>query len=396
MNKYEKEVVSGYIKFFEDEKLINKINRFSYFEINNQKIIRDIKKYKYIDPKDYQFEEFNQNITKEEFSYNIDKLNEYFDQLKMKEIKLKISKSKNINDIKRLIEVDDDSFSSTILNNNSKNSLNSSFFRKYQGLNLIGSDTGIDVINNVTDGIFGLTAITGAPGLGKTTLAIQIANYNIKEGKTPIIYITLEVPKDMFMAKLVSNIISVPVKDVLKNYLTYEKTIEKYKALLMLENNQNLYVFDKSDNIGMSNLRRVIKEVEKKHKMKPLVVIDYFQLYHDNELTNGISVKNEKEDVIMEEFISLKNETMANFILIMSKNKQGYKSSEMSSLKGSNALEYGLETILSLENPEDVGDNFVDDINVVLSVMKNRWGENKVFIPLNFDKKESKFKEIKD
>ena len=56
---------------------------------------------------------------------------------------------------------------------------NTDFFFNFNHNEIIGSPTGLSNIDSITDGIWGLNALTGTPGKGKTSLAIQITINNI-------------------------------------------------------------------------------------------------------------------------------------------------------------------------------------------------------------------------
>jgi replicative DNA helicase len=388
-------IISGIINYF---KINKKDEVWEYTDIYNYSkkyhpILETLFKHSFVNPKDFNFN-FKENVSIEEIKYYLNRFLEEKDNAAIKKLKTSLSTINTLKDVDKIIEEFKykkvDNLETKLVQNN--NFLKT--FTQYQGLEVLGHQIGLKELDEKTDGIFGLTGITGEPGTGKTTLAIQTAYNNAFIFNKPVIYLTLEVPKDMFMAKMASFMTSIPTKKILKESLLFDESTKKYHAILQLNNNNNLYIFDKKDRLSFLKLTSIINEVEKKHNTKPLVIIDYFNLFKDPAI-NAMKIKGlEAEEMTMSEFIDLKNETQANFILIMQKNKAGYKSNDMSSLKGSNASEYGLETIISLSNPSDIGLSLVKEANVVASLMKNRWGEAKVFVPLQFKKDISKFFEL--
>jgi replicative DNA helicase len=226
--------------------------------------------------------------------------------------------------------------------------------------------------------------------------------------KKPVIYISLEVSIDMAITKMVSFLTGISVKQILKGQMTYEETKLYIDALIQVKSCDNLYLID-SKNASLKVMEELIIQTKEEYLQNtgdlenPLVVLDYLNIFYDyGEMPNSAS-QGEKTGNQMKELIRIKNETHANMIVIVAKNKQGYKQAEMSSLKGSNDLEYGFETIVSLENvSEDFPiDHYQEEgdfkeVNVLMTMMKNRWGTASMSLPLYFNGKKSKFYEPKE
>lgn len=273
-----------------------------------------------------------------------------------------------------------------------------------QGKKNLGSPSGLSLFDENVE-FFGLCGLTGVPGKGKTSLAIQIMIHNVFVLEKPVVYISLEVNKDMLISKIISYMIGVNVKDILTGKMNLEETRKYVDALIKIKSSPNLYLLD-TKQAKLEVIENIIHAAKKNHlKMtgedaNPLVVLDYLNIFYDYGNVNGSSTTGEKQGNQMKELIRMKNETSANFIIIVAKNKQGYKQAEMSSLKGSNDLEYGFETIISLEEvdeefpiinyPPNKKTGFLE-VNVLAVVMKNRWGESKRKIPLYFKGKSSRF-----
>jgi len=287
---------------------------------------------------------------------------------------------------------------------------NIDFLFEFNGKQILGATSGLQIVDNITEGFFGLTALTGVPGKGKTTFAIQSVIHNIFKERVPTIYVSLEVNKDMFISKIISNMIKVPVKKILKGQLNEIESMHYIEALNTLLENDFLLILDNAD-ASLKNIEESILFMEKyiydKYGItdKPLVVLDYLNIFYDYG-SEGKAEKDKQDKISrqMSEFIRIKNTTKANFIIITAKNKTGYKVAELASIKGPNDLEYGFETILSLEEvdpdfpiaeyPENKETGF-RSVNTLLAVMKNRWGENSKKIPLDFNGKYGIFTEPK-
>ena len=398
-NKIEEKVISGIIKFSNDLDLQNDIKKITFLKFFKNKTHKNmIKEYKEdgnIIIENYP--EFNYiDIEKPVFIKYIKKLIELYNQEKEEELKRKILNGEKIN----IEELKKEEQNFSLEDFKAKNLLfnNSDFLFKYKGKKTLGCPTGIKELDKVIDGIFGLVGLTGVPGMGKTSLALQIADHNIFKIENEVIYISLEVSYDLLITKLAAFRAQTIMKHSLKDFLEYEEAVKFYEAIEEILDKENFYIIDKKFNPTFEMIENIVKKIkEKKPNKEILVVLDYLNIFNEPSLKD-IKDKNEKMAHIIQNFIDIKNKTKANFLIILAKNKQGYKAAEMSSIKGDNNLEYGLETIVSLEDPKNVDINENPetlDFNVVAVVFKNRWGENFRKIPLKFEGRINRFFEVK-
>ncbi len=288
-------------------------------------------------------------------------------------------------------------FEQNLLKNHLSKNLN--FLFEFNNKITLGHSCGIESVDDITEGFFGLTAVTGVPGKGKTTFAVQAVIHNVLVLKKPVLYVSLEVNKDMLISKIISNRIKVPIKRILKGQMNQRESEEYIKCLNQLMEHDNLMILDTTD-ASFENIEKGIAYLKEKFLREEgvaeevLVVLDYLNIFYDYGPDGG--KEKEKSDRVsrqMAEFIKLKNETKSNFIIITAKNKQGYKTAELSSIKGPNDLEYGFETIISLEEVDEdfpLSDyppnekTLFESVNTLMVIMKNRWGETNKKIPLVF------------
>ena len=403
-NSVEAKVLSGLIKFYNEPELIPKFKKILYSKYfknkthikilgeilsNDGKVILE----NYID--------FNYlDIDKDTFVKYINKLLEIYQEEKKELLKEKILNNEDIN----IEELNEDNIFLTLDEIKAKNVLydNSDFLFKYKNKKTLGCPTGFNELDRVIDGIFGLVGLTGVPGMGKTSMALQIAEHNIFNEENDVLYISLEVSADLLISKLAAFRSKIIMKKSLKNFLEYEEALKFYDTIEEILEKDNFYIIDKKINLTFEMLENIIYDLKKKNEKECnnkdiLVVLDYLNIFNEPSL-NSIKDKNEKMAVIIQRFIDIKNKTKANFLIILAKNKQGYKSAEMASIKGDNNLEYGLETIVSLEDPKNIDINEdieALDFNVIAVILKNRWGENFRKIPFKFEGKINRFQEVK-
>ena len=295
---------------------------------------------------------------------------------------------------------------------------NLGFFFTYNNKEILGAQSGLPFLDSCTEGFFGLVGLTGEPGTGKTSLAVQTTVFNAFDlyGKPeiicPVLYISLEVNKDLLITKIISYLIGVPLKKILKGGMNFEESRRFFSALLEVNNNKNLSIIDASE-VSFSLIESQIKDLKADffknngEEKEVLVVLDYLNIFHSLpklERKEALT-DNSKVSIQMKEFITIKNMTKSNWLIILAKNKKGYKTQDMGSIKGSGDLEYGFETIMSLAPPDEefpISDFAPDEengfeiVNVVLKLLKARWESTNKIIPLFFNGQKNKFFEPKN
>lgn len=409
MRKTQEKILSGIVKFYNTEEYlqISEIMNKNLFDKDYHSVLEDLIIYDCIDIQKYNFK-YDPDITIEQTLYYKDMLKKEREKESLKQIKLKFKNATEYSELSSIlqeIKEDDTSSVEDIDNFKISNILNENidYLYSFKGKGTLGSQFGIETLDEESEGVFGLVGLTGTPGSGKTTLAIQAAWYNAFILKKPVLYITLEVSKKLFIAKFVSFLTAIPMKKILKEHLNKEETEKVNKAYKEILDNENLYIMDNKDGASFLNITRYIKSIKKKVKEETgfdeniFVVLDYLNLFHDYGKDNNSKMeKNDKVSSQMVEFIEIKNNTGTNFLLIAAKNKQGYDKAELASIKGSNDLEYAFETIISLEKPKENEQKIVEEINVYAKILKSRWGEAFISIGMFFDGAKSKFFDLKD
>ena len=277
----------------------------------------------------------------------------------------------------------------------------SSFYMLYNGKDMLGAPSGLKVFDERIEGIFGLVGLTGEPGKGKTSLAIQIACFNAFVLNKPVFYISLEVSKDLLIAKMTSHMTGISIKKILKGGLTYAESILVLETQFKILNNKNLIIIDQLD-ATFENIEKIILKMKKDYFEKfgveeeVLTILDYLNIFNDvpKDTTVSVSDDNSRSKAQMLKFIELKNDTKANWLIILAKNKQGYAKKDMGSIKGSGDLEYGFETLISLQSPDeefpisDYPENPETGflvVNTVGILMKARWENTSKVIPFYFN-----------
>ena len=151
------------------------------------------------------------------------------------------------------------------------------FNRKGQ---LSGITSGFHWLDKMTDGFqLGELAILAArPSIGKTAMAIAIAEAATIRGKVPTLFVSLEMSDESIVRRLVANVGSVPMQDI----RTGEMTEGSFKSMGMASakiSNSPLHFVSGSSASGIASLTAIIRRSVRKWGIK-LVLIDYLQKIH--------------------------------------------------------------------------------------------------------------------
>ena len=273
--------------------------------------------------------------------------------------------------------------------------------------------TGIKSLDEaIGDGFFKkqLVILGAISSLGKTTLALQLADNIARQGEEVLIF-SLEMAKDELIAKSLSRLSFLKAKDISYTALAFNtKEVMTGKGFnnLIPNNERRIEIFNEAledyktiaNNIYISELNednniniKTIEEKIKRHiaitNKKPFVVIDYLQIIQDSD-----KYLNDKQriDKILTDLKRLARDNDITILLISSLNRGAYTQEiSLDSFKDSGNIEYTADLLLGLqaEITENINDIKVDkkakeEINKVqqkdersltLKVLKNRNGK---------------------
>ena len=243
------------------------------------------------------------------------------------------------------------------------------------------------------DGLYVLGAISS---LGKTTFAIQIADYLSSQGHD-VLYISLEMSRYEIMAKSISR----------HTYLNCKKNSEdmynpksqgqildgkRYESYTPLERDviyhagenykqeaSRLWIYEVTDNLTVDNIKSLIEEHKKHTSVCPVVIIDYLQIITsiDHKLTEKQSV-----DQIVKRLKQISRDFKIPVLAISSLNRESYKSPiSMQAFKESGGIEYSADVLFGLQLKGVEAKDFDVEIaksktprEIELKILKNRRG----------------------
>lgn len=262
---------------------------------------------------------------------------------------------------------------------------------------LLGISTGFKALDKATLGLDGLIVLGGIAGQGKTSLALQLA-CNACDTGTPTIFYSLEMPRRAILTKLLNRIAKVKYSDILlkgKKYLTKDETGQaeqtgQDRKLLSEREAENLkagkealkaigtefYIRSRERGEAEINFSTVEQEIEYlkalHSKQRILVVIDHLQVFNVDDYKDQI----DKEGKLITGFKVITERTGATIVLISQKNKQGFTSKGLQTLKGSVDIVYLADIVMTLESKQEAeGNNIYDNQTkeIDLIIQKNRY-----------------------
>jgi replicative DNA helicase len=244
----------------------------------------------------------------------------------------------------------------------------------------VGIPTGIPKLDDLLGGLQpGLHLLAAEPGAGKTTLACQIASHAARQGY-PVIFVTFEETPERLVFKVLCNLGNLNQKTYWEGIGDPEKVAQVMSANAAAL--QPLKVVEGTARLTVPMLKAKALAALAHHKAdRCLIVIDYLQKWaasrrEFNDFRHIVGA-------LVTELRELANRLGAPVLAISSQNRAGQGEAHLTSLKESGDLEYGADSALFLvannKRPALSPNRAVD-----LRVMKNRYGDMDVTVPLLF------------
>lgn len=241
-----------------------------------------------------------------------------------------------------------------------------------------GVKTGISRLDEITGGLrAGLTILSGGPGIGKTTLALQLGADAAAEG-VPVLYVTFENSPRQLVLKGMGRVGDVNPKDVRRGTVPLKET--KAAARKWRQKANRLSFIEGRSDLSPGQIRGKARRLLARYEAdRCLVVVDYLQLYAKaaNELDGSDGLRERVERMgqrLREVSMQLRSPVLAISSQSRSAGYSGGGSADLDTLKESGDLEYGADVVAILTEPDDR--QATDPASPVnLTVAKNRNGE---------------------
>lgn len=247
--------------------------------------------------------------------------------------------------------------------------------------------TGVDFVDDVTNGGLynGITVIAGVPGIGKTSMLVQIGVEMSSQGY-PVVYISKDMTSHEIMLKALCfvsgrycdegvdiNTLGEVIREgklsdnladkyiqICRNFTILDFRIEANREFISLADSvlNSGYKGDEDDSVQtVSYLASIFEVYCNLYKKPPLFIIDSLQSLALYSSTTG----KEGVDSVLSQIKYLQMNFGVPVLLVSNLNRNSYrKRIEIDSLKESGNIEYDASAILALDTCEDL-DDFRED-----------------------------------
>lgn len=241
----------------------------------------------------------------------------------------------------------------------------------------------------------GLYVLGAIPNLGKSTLALQIAQ-NISAGGTPVLFFSMEMPRERIASKALSRQIFINTRspryssDMLLNENSAQDTDFWSQVDIarkqVAEDCKNLYVLERDETIcSAEDIVRAVEDAKETlgQNNTPVVIVDYLQILSGDKAGSFLSDK-AIVDFNIRILTTLSTQEKIPVILISSFNRYSYKKPvTMEGFKESGSIEYSADVILGMQlsavNEQDFNIDKEKEKNprdIELVVLKHRYGKS--------------------
>lgn len=246
----------------------------------------------------------------------------------------------------------------------------------------------------------GINVLMAGSGIGKSTLALQIAD-NIARSGQPVIYISLEMPFERLVVKSLCRIgyqhTGYPmseerlIKHGKANDAVYAGIIGDYTSIA-----QNQCCKTRSDIRCAQDIVDYVESFISETGKTPVVIIDYLQLV---ETVHYTASEKQKTDATLDALSVLVNSRNIVVLALASVGRDDQqKALTLTSAKESGRIEYDAQLLLALQHA-NVGQKKYDYMNeqsnpnrdLVIHILKNRYREPGAQVGLRFNTRAGTF-----
>jgi replicative DNA helicase len=230
--------------------------------------------------------------------------------------------------------------------------------REATGRAVLGVPTGLAQLDHLLGGLTdGLHLLAGAPGMGKTTLALQIAAAATAE--VPVVVVTFEHAPENLTLKLLCARAGVNLRDVQRGYADLGKLRAAAEAWQPVA--ERLAVVEGSSQLTVAQVRAQARRAMRQHQAERcLVIVDYLQVWAKvaEDLRGNFSVR-ERVDMLGGLLRELALGLRSPVLALASQNRSagnygaGKGSAALDSLKESGDLEYAADVVLFLTEAQE-------------------------------------------
>lgn len=250
--------------------------------------------------------------------------------------------------------------------------------------------SGFKKLDDITAGFHksDLIVIAGRPSMGKTTLAINIAENVIIKQKKPVVIFSMEMSAEQIAMRLLSSTGKIKLNELRNGTFAQSDWPKLQNSTTLLAKMQNLIFINDCGALTPFEIKSKVKSIEKDIKDIGLIIIDYIQLIK----IPGTHESRARELADVSRSLKILAKDLNVPIIVLS---QLNRSSELrndkkpiiSDLKESGAIEQDADLIILLHK------NNLNNDDIEINIAKQRNGPTGI-INLKFIKEYCKFEEI--
>ena len=246
---------------------------------------------------------------------------------------------------------------------------------------LSGISTGFPDLDKMTDGLHGgeMVVIAARPSMGKTSLAMNVAEHVAVELKLPVGVFSLEMSAESLILRMMCSIARVNLRSIREGFMS-ESDFPKLTTAAGKLSASKLFI-DATAGLSILSLRARARRMAQQHGIK-LFVIDYLQLLHS---TARRSQENRQQEIaeISSGIKALAKELNVPVIVLSQLNRELEKDKSrkprMSDLRESGSIEQDADLVGLLYKPnatEDDDGNVIDEsegvaVNFLIAKQRN-------------------------
>ena len=217
-----------------------------------------------------------------------------------------------------------------------------------------GIGTGFAKFDELTGGLHGgdLVIVAGRPSMGKTALALNVAQHVALKNKQTVAIFSLEMSKESLLTRMLCSAARVDSQKFRAGYLSQEERRKLNHALHELVQ-APLYI-DDTPGAHLMDMHAKLRRLQSERHHLGLVIVDYLQL-----MTAGARFENRNQEVsALSRGMKMLAKELNCPVMVLSQlsraveNRQGDHRPQLSDLRESGAIEQDADVVMFLYRPE--------------------------------------------